>query len=59
MTWKSRQSLGQCAYAGCDDEPMEGNNECRLHWLMGLDRKRYWWTYRRFARRPVQLELGL
>ena len=56
MTWKHRQSLGKCQQ--CAAESTDGDY-CRLHWLMSLDRKRYWWTYRRFHRRPKQLCLVL
>jgi hypothetical protein len=57
MTWKQRQALGLCQYP-CAAESSDGDY-CRLHALMALDRKRYWWTYRRHHRRPKQLCLVL
>lgn len=58
MTHKQRVSLGLCAYPGCGVEPMADNNECRYHRAYAADRKRYWWHFRRHARRPVQLAWG-
>lgn len=55
VTWSTRQQLGQCCYSGCDDERLPDRDYCRLHWLASMDRKRYWWTYRRHTRRPKQL----
>jgi hypothetical protein len=59
MTWKQRLTANLCTYPNCTRDPLPDRDECRLHWFMALDRKRYWWTYRRYYRRPKQLCLVL
>ncbi len=59
MTYAARKAIGACTYDGCRMPAMDDRNECRLHWIGSLDRKRYWWTYRRHLRRHEQLCLVL
>jgi hypothetical protein len=58
MTYLDRKLQG-CTYPACTATPLADNNECELHRDMSRDRKRYWWTYRRYYRRPKQLCLVL
>lgn len=58
MTYSERKVAEMCTYPRCNEPPLPDNNECALHRAMSVDRKRYWYHFRRFYRRPKQLCLA-